>query len=320
MRLLASTTASHLVPTLHPDHHQSWMAPDLAKTRLVYVSDQGTGDVYIFSYRQAVLKGTITGLNSPYGMCSDSTGNVWITEFNGGDIKEYAHGVTVPIKTLTTGGNPIGCSVDPNTGNLAVSVYAGSGSTRGYVLVYPNASGTPTRYMNGKVRHFWSPGYDNGSNLFVETLTARTPFGLYELSAGGATLKKVSFSQTIHFAGGVQWDGKYLALDDQEYAHVGSEYFSGIYQVTVSNFKATLIGSTELTLSGSCTSTDVSQPWLPKLGSGRTNPQAMKVVGANSYCANAGFWNYPAGGTATKVITGFGYPVGETVSRGEPMT
>ncbi len=59
------------------------------------------------------------------------------------------------------------------------------------------------------------------------------------------------------------------------------------------------------------------QAWVPKLGSGRKLPQGSKAIGGNLDCASVGFYNYPAGGTPTKVLTGNGIeaPGGATVSR-----
>lgn len=310
--LLASSKSSHRVPDLHPDNGPSWMAPDLENTRLLYIADQGTNDVYVYSYRTAVLKGKITKLNMPYGMCADRIGRVWVTEYGAGDIKEYAHGLTRLVKTLTTGGNPIGCAVDPHSGDLAVSLY--KNGSQGAVLVYAHAAGTPAQYLDTSVANFWPPTYDNQGNLYAETRiggSGSTMFGLDELVSGGPGLHPVTLGFTIGFAGGAAWDGKYVALDDQSYPGQAS----ALYQVTISSYAATLIGTTVLATKG-CT-VDVTQPWIPKLGSGRTNPQGMKVVGGNDFCPSVMFWNYPSAGAPTKTITNnFQDPAGATVSRG----
>src|SRR5271165_6576810 len=47
---------------VHPDHTRSWMAPDAMKNDLLYISDVGTDDVYVYSYPKAKLVGTLTGL------------------------------------------------------------------------------------------------------------------------------------------------------------------------------------------------------------------------------------------------------------------
>src|SRR5579871_6367789 len=111
----------------------SWMAPGLAKRDLLYLTDDGNGNVYVYSFPEAKLKGTLTGLNVPTGECVDKAGDVWIVEEGTNDIVEYAHGGTVPIATLTDPNNaPEGCSVDPTTGDLAVAnaqtLSAGAGS------------------------------------------------------------------------------------------------------------------------------------------------------------------------------------------------
>ena len=55
----------------------SWMLP-LAKTsRLLYVSSVLSNDVYAYSYSTQKLVGTLTGFQTPYGLCVDKAGNVW---------------------------------------------------------------------------------------------------------------------------------------------------------------------------------------------------------------------------------------------------
>ena len=44
----------------------SWMAPGLAKRDLLYLSD-GDGNVYVYSFPDAKLQGTLTGLSFPDG-------------------------------------------------------------------------------------------------------------------------------------------------------------------------------------------------------------------------------------------------------------
>ena len=64
--------------------------------------------------------------NSPYGECVDKAGDVFVADFGGNTgtpaILEYAHGGTKPIATLSDPGYyPESCSIDPTTGNLAVT-------------------------------------------------------------------------------------------------------------------------------------------------------------------------------------------------------
>jgi hypothetical protein len=133
-----------------PDRGRSWMAPDTKKRDLLYVSDSfpyGSNDVYVYSYPKGKLKGTLTGFNEPSGQCVDKAGDVFIANFGASQILEYAHGGTSPIKTLSDPDYyPLGCSVDPTTGNLAVTNRLSTSFTAGDVAIYADASGTPTSY------------------------------------------------------------------------------------------------------------------------------------------------------------------------------
>src|SRR5579863_4497346 len=97
---------------------------------LLYVSDVETGTVQFYDYpdpKQSV--GELTGFGAPMGLCSDASGNVWITDGKNQNIVEYAHGGTSAIGTVSDSGYaPYACSVDPTTGNLAVSNHGASGS------------------------------------------------------------------------------------------------------------------------------------------------------------------------------------------------
>jgi len=101
------------------------MLPEAKHENLLYVVDEVARDVYVYSYPQGVLVGTLS-LHYPTGDCVDKAGNVWIdtVEPSGPPaIQEYAHGGTTPISTLyfpDDGDDPISCSVDRATGNLAL--------------------------------------------------------------------------------------------------------------------------------------------------------------------------------------------------------
>jgi hypothetical protein len=82
------------------------------------------GDVYVYDYDSLQLLGKLTSLDAPEYDCVDAKGNVWILEQAGGSrgsgyALEFARGGTTPLRTLTTSGQPVGCSVSPN-GDLAV--------------------------------------------------------------------------------------------------------------------------------------------------------------------------------------------------------
>jgi hypothetical protein len=154
------------------------MRPDAKKTDLLYVSDRYHRAVDVYSYKTPNSKGLLgqlAGFGSPGGECSDSAGNVYVTDSGFHRVVEYAKGGTAPIGTLGITGAPVGCSVDRTTGNLAVSAARdakGPGSDGG-VWVFADATGTPTLYQDPDLHAYWSPGYDIHGNLFVEGISRK---------------------------------------------------------------------------------------------------------------------------------------------------
>jgi hypothetical protein len=279
-----------------PDRRPSWMAPDTKKNDLLYISDQGTGDVYVFNYPGGKLKGTLTGFADPQGECVDKKGDVWITLFSGQELLEYAHGGKSSIGSVSDPGYLLeGCSVDPTTGNLAAADFAGMNSTSGGVSIYTDARGTPATYIDPGLYLVFSLGYDNKGNLFIDGENqVGGSFAFAELPKGSSTFTNITLNKTIGTPGGVQWDGKYVTVGD---AKAGL-----IYQVKISGSSATVVGTTSLTGSDG-----VFQSFI----------DGKKVVGPNVFSANAMLWSYPAGGSPVKTLTGFVDPFGSAVSKGK---
>jgi len=174
---------------IEPAHQAgSWIAPDAKKKKLLYVSSALTDDVYVYSYSNQKLVGTLTGFKLPYGLCADKTGDVWIVDDGAQEIVEYKHGGTSPITTLSDPGEyPEGCSVDPTTGNLAITnFYSSSGS--GSVSIYAHASGEPTTYSDPSIANFRFCGYDDKGNLFADGANNSSEFAFAELRKGGSDL------------------------------------------------------------------------------------------------------------------------------------
>lgn len=105
------------------------------------------------------------GVNASRGLCSDTNGNIFIPRYEG--VDEYAHGGKHPIATLDDPNyDAVDCSVDPATGNLAVTNESRQ-TNPGNVVVYEYASGSPTAYTDPQIYYYLSCGYDNRGNLFV---------------------------------------------------------------------------------------------------------------------------------------------------------
>jgi hypothetical protein len=294
-QVMALTLKRSVPMNVLPDHQQSWMSPEAKTERLLYVSDQGTDDVDVFSYPKGKLVGTLTGFDAPYGQCADKSGNVFITQFDAANVVEYAHGRSNRIKTLAFSGQyPIGCSVDPKTGDLAVSTFDPGG-----VFVFHHAKGIPMEYTSPNLQYYFPPAYDDRGNLFVEA-EAPSSAGSHvvELPYGESHFKEIYLNVTINYPGGAQWDGTYLALDDQLFGNTGG---SGIYQIQVKGKFGTEYRN--FALPGSCGSPDVVQPSI----------QGSKLVAPDVACGNVGFDKYP-GGENEKFLHHTQHPIGATVS------
>jgi hypothetical protein len=284
-----------------PEHRAaSWMAPDAKKRDLLYVSDEATNDVFIYSYPGGRLKGTLTGFDEPYGMCTNEAGDVFIANTEKSEILEYQHGGTSPIATLNdTGYYPVSCSVDPTTGNLAVTNFQALGSQPGDVAIYAGAKGTPTTFSDAGIPLYEFCGYDDKGNLFIDGYNATGGFAFAELPAGSSSFRNISLNTTIFQPGGVQWDGKYVAVGDQYY---GDGPAAAIHRVSVSGSSGRVVGTTLLKQRSD--EVQVVQFWI----------DGTKVIGSNALAQSTDVWKYPAGGNAKTLVTGLKIPYGVTLS------
>jgi hypothetical protein len=223
-------------PLKGPGAAKSWMSPD-ARThdRLIYVSDSATYDVYVFLANRDKLVGTLTDQNNPAGLCADKRGNVYVTQLYGHQIVEYAHGGTKPLKILSDPGyEPGACSVDPATGNLAVANIVSDEFTQGNLLVYPDATGTPTTYSppGGSTGSWFSVntvGYDDASNVYIAG-SCNSAFCAGVLPKGAPTTENVTLNGgSPKSPGTVQWndDVEAMTFDDQSDGTLYNYKFSG---------------------------------------------------------------------------------------------
>jgi hypothetical protein len=161
-------------------------------------------------------------------------------------------------------------------------------------VVFTGGYGRGTTIADGLDSSYFD-GYDDKGDLFVDGITSSDTYGVVELPKGGSTFESIALSRSLEFPGGIQWYDKYLAVGDQE-AHV-------IYHFAIHGTNAKEIGATEL--GGS---SDVVQFYIQK----------PYVVGADFPNEDVDLWDYPAGGSPVKVITGtFDRPSGVIVSVGK---
>ena len=184
-----------------PSH--GWMLPAAKSMDLLYVSNHN--QLLAFSYPKGKLVGEITVASGDFfGLCSDSTGDVFVTSQGSGFqsyIYEYAHGGIKPFATLSDPGDPLGCAFDPTTGNVAVTNISADDPPyyRGDVVVFPDGQGPPTQYSDSNVGSFLYCSYDATGDLFADGDGYLT-----ELSAGGQSLNDITLGQRID-PSSIQW-------------------------------------------------------------------------------------------------------------------
>jgi hypothetical protein len=213
----------------HADRGKSWLLPEAKSGDLIYATG-GCGGTCVFSYPKGELVGSLSLTGAVRGDCSDSAGDVFIT--NDYQVLEYAHGATSPSQTLSVpGGQASGCAIDPVTGNLAVVVNDGDKN----IAIYPDAQGTPALYSS----HLTSVacGYDNAANLFVSGV-GRTANAISELPNGASDFSVLSVGGELGNPGQVQWDGKHITYEGLSHRNIR------VSRLKISASSATIVGTT----------------------------------------------------------------------------
>jgi len=277
-------------------HGSAWMTISAKKQDLIYTS-VSVSNVDVYTYPDLVRAGVLTGFVFPSGLCADRVGHIFITAPGSSQIFEYAHAGVVPLRTFSDPGErPRDCSVDPLTGNLAVTNFQSMDGSAGSVSIYAKARGKAQTYADARIFRMWYCAYDNAGNLFIDGSSGakqgRT-LEFAELSKKTATFKIITLNQTIHQPGGIQWDGTYLAVGN------GANI---IYQVRVSGSRGTIVSSTKL-----IHASPMRQFWIQ-------GPKLIGPTGLDYGTSSLKLWNYPTGGVFTKVIYHLLYPVGATMS------
>ncbi|HYL26617.1 MAG TPA: hypothetical protein VEW74_02215 [Candidatus Nitrosotalea sp.] len=290
-RIATSVARRAAVP--RPDRRKSWISPELAHAQapLLFVSDSGTADVYIYNLSALKLVGTLTGFEQPQGECSDNKGNVWVTDTSAKTIYELSHRGHLENELKDSSGYPVACAWDPTTRNLAVMNLFGTGSNAGAVLVYPPGSSGPSVYTNSAQYYYNFGGYDGNGNLFFDGRNASGNFMLSELPKGENSAHTVSVTGgTIYFPGMVQWNvpKKTLIVGDQS---CGNEYVSCLYTLAIGKNGGTIESETSLQNYTGGQVCDLVQGIL----------YGSKIAGSDfDFCGSdlsaTYVWSYPTGG------------------------
>jgi hypothetical protein len=263
----------------HAERSGPWMLPEAKQGALLYVA---TGsDVYVLSYPHGKLMGSlnVTGSN----LCSDANGNVFIPT-GGYVILEYAHGGLYPIQTLHGGDIPLGCAVDPTSGNLAVTQEA---SGAGEVAIFANEKEPATWYRDPDIYYYGLCGYDDRGNLFVDG--NGTGNYIAELPKGGNTFANYPLNSSFDVFGSIQWDGRHMTLTNPS--------TNQIYRLKFGKAAFKVIRTTQA--NGWQNSYSSHWPYI------QTWLQRGTFIAQAGSLAELGLWRYPTGGNPGKILRPF---------------
>jgi hypothetical protein len=261
----------------HSHYAKSWMLREAVSETLLYYTDGGD-NVYVLGYPGGKLVGTLTGFDGSQGVCSDANGNVFVTTYSTEDVLEYAHGGTQQIAKLPDYGYyPLGCAVDPVTGNLAVANIEAMNYQSGNVAIYAGAKGKPTDYAAPGVTTDDWVAYDTSGNLYVNgNALAEMPYGSQQFTG-------ISLAVS---GDGIQWDGQYLALVNPT--------SKVVYRIAVSGSSGTVVGT--VNFSGLFT----------RLGTNFALQSGKAVIpfgaGNRHEISRLGLFKYPKGGKLQRSI------------------
>jgi len=265
------------------------VAQPLKTSELLYVSAQN--GLYVFTYPGGKLRQKLTSYGAFGGLCVDTSGDVFaISEGSGAEIYKFAHGGSSPKAILrehnsSFDASATGCAIDPVTGDLAVanSPYTTAGDAS--VGIFKSASGEPTYYTDYGISTFAFCAYDHKGNLYVDGqgnyFTKDYDGYVAELPHGSSSFTNALVAEWLGSSalGGVQWDGKHLAVGDKDQT---------IYRFSIAGGKATEVGKTALGKGNS-----VDQFWI----------DGGEIIGGNDvHRGSVNVWKYPAGGSPLTTI------------------
>lgn len=276
---------------------RSWMKPGASQGALLYATGYfncGYNIPYtcVYSYPSGELVGALAVGDT--SICSDRKGNIFFPDQYNSSVLEYAHGATMPFAQLADPGQrPVSCSVDPQSGDLAVvnscalssSYCVGPGS----VAIYRRAKGTPKLYSGAGVDEGLYAGYDGAGDLFVDGLGPEPSpaVAFAELPRHGASLTPITIDRTPKYPAQVQWDGSAMTIED--------EFPPAIYRLKITGSTASVTGETHFRGNIVIGATWVQGDSIVVPYGKRGKP--IKFIG---------FWRYPAGGKAIqRIVNGF---------------
>ncbi len=325
-----NATSPKLTPAIAQRHHSAaagillpahslrstWISSAAKREKsLLFISDDVYNSVDLYSVPKLKLEGSIAGFKEPQGMCTDSHGDVWVTNTSTQQIFLLTRGGRIHRALTDLQGYPVGCAIDPNSGDLAVTNIEGvttSGIGSGDVLVYPHAHGTPTEYTCPNLYYYYFDGYDENGNILIDGVDGGSAFAL----CGGSTSSLAAIALgggTIYFPGAVQWSHRYQYWDVFDQNCAGQDA-SCAYWVTVSGGDGAITGTTAITNYEGAPVCDLVQ--------GIIDEKSRHIFGGDyESCGSAESsidrWQNPAGGSPSDVnhdASYVGEPIGSALS------
>jgi hypothetical protein len=270
-----------------------------SKGTLLYVSDPGAKTVDVFTYPNGRRIGTLRGFSQPMGECVDLEGNLYVTDEGASRIVEYAHGKSKPINTIDTAPyHPYGCAANlhggAQTGYFSYINRSDSSHPAGSVTI--DGGRRPGTYKMVQFSSIDYICYDQHSTtaiLWVDGLNASGMFQMANFHPHRTKFHVVQFPNSLTLPGGVWWDGKALDIADQ----AGPSGSTVVNQYSVTSRGIGLLGTISL-------SQQVAQFVT---GDGM-------LAGSVPSQQSVAFWDYPAGGTPKKILSGFTSPFGVAIT------
>ena len=256
---------------------------------LLYASSDGEVDV--FDYPSGAKVAQLSGFDSGFdkeGLCADGAGDVFVagtlshsSGYTSGQVYEFPYGSQTPSAKLATHGYADGCSVDPTTGNLAVTEYYYPVFGHGDVAIFPNAQGTPAYFSDPNDQRFEYCAYDGSGNLFISLFRAGE---LLEMASGSQSFQTILLNVKPTFSSSLQWYKNELIVS----SWTTENSSENIQRVKIANGIATIVGTTVLTNGHD------------KRSVGEYAVDGANIVGPDENDKYLAMWKYPKGGAATK--------------------
>jgi hypothetical protein len=165
-------------------------------------TDFALGDASILNSKYHVT-GTITnGLNGPDGDFIDGKGNLYIGNYVGLNVQEYALGGTSPSFTYSSGlSDPIDVTTD-SKGNVYIDDYSAD-----TVVEFPQGSNTASATCSTGLGNE-GVAVDGKGDVFVSGNNSGGTGNIVEYAKGLKGCKAKTLGVTLEFAGGLQIDKK----------------------------------------------------------------------------------------------------------------